>query len=420
MSPCGNQDSFNPGNDTGVSRFGGLTAPFRYPDLRVLWISTLSNQLGQGMQQVLLGWLVFDLTGSPTMVAAIFAARSAPNLVVGLVAGSVTDRLDRRTVMRISVWGMMLGTLAVSLLLFSDQFNVWQLMAFTFFLGAMQAFYMTSRQVYVYDVVGASGALGGLAAISLAQRFGQVIGALLAGWLIQWQGPAVCFLVMSASYVVGGSTLYVLRRVGDSAPLDRESIAENISNYFRALKSNRVMLSLMVSTSAVEILGFSHQALLPVLASAVLGVGPVGLGVLTAFRFVGGAVGVTALSMAGQVQRQGVLLLVVLGLFGLGQVMLGQSLTFWMALVFVALVNMMASITDVLHQTLLQRSVSNEQRGRAMGSWVVGTGTAPAGQLQIGYLAELSNTRIALLINGVSLAMLALVMAVFMPRLRRL
>ena len=55
-----------------------------------------------------------------------------------------------------------------------------------------------------------------------------------------------------------------------------------------------------------------------------------------------------------------------------------------------------------------------------MGSWVVGTGTAPAGQLQIGYLAELSNTRIALLINGVGLATLALVMAVFMPRLRRL
>ncbi|MCH8744995.1 MAG: MFS transporter, partial [Chloroflexi bacterium] len=368
-----------------------MTAPFRHPDLRVLWISTLSNQLGQGIQQVLLGWLVFDLTASPEMVGAIFAARSAPNLVVGLVAGFITDRLDRRTVMRFSVWGMMLGTLAVSLLLFSGQLNLWQLMAFTFLLGTFQAFYLTARQVYVYDVVGASGALGGLAAISLAQRIGQVIGALMAGGLIQWQGPAATFLVMSASYLFGVSTLYVLRLVGDSAPMDRESIAENILNYFRSLKSNRVMLSLMVSTAAAETLGFSHQALLPVLASVVLGVGPVGLGVLTAFRFVGGAVGVTALAMVGQVQRQGVLLLVVLGLFGLGQVMLGQSLTFWMALVFVALVNMMASITDVLHQTLLQRSVSNEQRGRAMGSWVVGTGTAPAGQLQIGYLAELSN-----------------------------
>jgi hypothetical protein len=55
-----------------------------------------------------------------------------------------------------------------------------------------------------------------------------------------------------------------------------------------------------------------------------------------------------------------------------------------------------------------------------MGSWIVGIGTAPVGQLQIGYLSELTNARIALLVNGVSLAVLALVMGVVMPRLRRL
>jgi hypothetical protein len=80
----------------------------------------------------------------------------------------------------------------------------------------------------------------------------------------------------------------------------------------------------------------------------------------------------------------------------------------------------MAAITDVLHQSLLQSSVSNEQRGRAMGSWTVAVGTAPLGHLQIGYLANLSGSRIALLVNGVGLATLALVMAVIMPRLRKL
>ena len=44
----------------------------RYPDFRVLWLSTVSNQLGWGMQQVLLGWLVFEMTGNAGMVGAIF------------------------------------------------------------------------------------------------------------------------------------------------------------------------------------------------------------------------------------------------------------------------------------------------------------------------------------------------------------
>jgi MFS family permease len=322
--------------------------------------------------------------------------------------------------MRVSVWGMMLVTLTMAVLLFTDQLAVWQLLALTFLLGSLHAFDMTSRQVYVYDVVGSSGAVSGIALINLAQRIGQVFGALLAGGLLEWLGPGFSFLAMSIGYTLGGLTLYLLRHAGDSAPLDRESMAENIVNYFRALKSNRVMLSLMISTAGVEVLGFSHQVLLPILALDILHVGAGGLGVLTAFRFLGGTLGVATVAVLGQTSRRGLFLLVTVAFFGLGQVLLGQSANFWMALTFVTFVNVMAGITDVLHQGLLQLSVSNEQRGRAIGSWVVGIGTAPAGHLEVGYLAELTSTRVALLVNGVGLAALAVIMGVLLPRLRRL
>jgi len=42
---------------------------------------------------------------------------------------------------------------------------------------------------------------------------------------------------------------------------------------------------------AAELLGFSHQVMLPVLAKEVLQVGAGGLGVLTALRFLGGCLG---------------------------------------------------------------------------------------------------------------------------------
>ena len=385
-----------------------------------MWASTFFNQLSQGMQHVALGWLIFDMTESGFMVGALFAVRSLPNLLVGLAAGSVADRLDRRAVMRSSVWGMLLTALVIAALLYTGKLSVWPLMLFAFLLGTLQAFYMTTRQVYVYDIVGSSGAVSGIASISLAQRVGEVVGALIAGWLIEWFGPTVSFLTMSASYFFGVLPIYFLRRLGGLSPSDRESLKDNLLNYFRALRSNRVILVLIISTVAAEILGFSHQVLIPVLALDVLNVGPAGLGVLIAFRSVGGAIGVTALAVLGQVKRQGAFLLVTIGLFGVSQILLGQSLTFWMAVVFVTLVNMMAAITDVLHQSLLQSSVSDEQRGRAMGSWTVAVGTAPLGQLQLGYLADLSGTRIALLVNGAGLAALALIMAVIMPRLRKL
>ena len=176
----------------------------------------------------------------------------------------------------------------------------------------------------------------------------------------------------------------------------------------------------MVSTAIAEILGFSHQVMLPILAKDVLQVGAAGLGVLTAFRFIGGTLGVGLLTVLSTERRQGMLLLVVLALFGGGEVLLGYAAHFWLAMVCVTFINVMAAAADVLHQTLLQFSVSNEQRGRAMGAWVVGVGTAPLGHLQIGYMAGLTSAQIALAVNGLALVVLTVSLAIGLPRLRRL
>ena len=398
----------------------GLRAALQAADFRRLWLATVTSQLGMGMQQVLLGWLVLAMTGSDSMVGIIFAVRSTPNLVVGLAVGALTDRLDRRRLMRLAGCGMTLITLAVTGLLLTNRLQVWQLLVYAGILGTLQALEMTARQVYVYDTLGARGAAQGIALISMAQRLGSTGGALLAGAVLQWWGAGMAFLVMSVSYGTGVGGLYALRQAGVAAPLWREPLVQNMRAYIRALRTNQAMRSLMISTAIAEVLGFSHQVMLPILSKEVLQVGAAGLGVLTAFRFLGGALGVALLTALSTVRRQGWLLLMALVLFGSSEVVLGYVAHFWLAIVCVTFINVMAAITDVLHQTLLQFSVSNEQRGRAMGAWVVGVGTAPLGHLEVGYLAGLASAQLALAVNGLALTVLAVGLAVCLPRLRHL
>ena len=402
------------------SSYQNLISALRYADLRTLIISTFANQFGQGTSHVIIGWIVLDMTGSVALLGVAFAVRSAPNLVVGLTCGPITDRYDRRMLMKIAVLGLMLTSLTLSFLVFIDLIRIWSLLGGVFSLGAFQAMYMTARQAYVYDVVGASRALSGLALIGLAQRIGQLFGALLAGYTIVFIGGSGPFLAMGIGYLIGLSCILLLVHVGESAPLQQETILENLINYFKALKSNRLLLSLMISTAGAEILGFSHQVILPILALEVLGVGAEGLGLLNSSRFVGASIGIAGLAFLGNVKRPGMLLLSTLFLFGISQILLGYAETFWLAFALVALVNIMATMSDVLHQTLLQLSVSNEQRGRAMGSWVIGIGTAPIGQLEMGTLADTTSSKTALLINGAALAALALLMSVLLPKLRKL
>ena len=69
------------------------------------------------MQQVLLSWVALAMTDSSSMVGVIFAVRSAPNLLVGFVAGAMTDRLDRRLLMRLTVGGTALASWGIAWLL---------------------------------------------------------------------------------------------------------------------------------------------------------------------------------------------------------------------------------------------------------------------------------------------------------------
>jgi MFS family permease len=268
--------------------------------------------------------------------------------------------------------------------------------------------------------VGLSNAVQGLAILSLAQRLGGVLGSLLAGVTLQWWGTSASFLVMGLSYGGGALTLWTLRHRGTAAPRVKESMWHNVMAYSRELRTNRLMQSLMLSTAGAELLGFSHQVMLPILARDVLHSGATGLGMLTAARFLGGVVGSGILTALSPMRYRGTLLLTTLACFGAGQAVLAYAASFWLALLCVMGINIMAAAVDILHMVLLQHSVANELRGRAMGAWVVGCGVAPVGHLESGYLAGVIGASLALLCNGIALIVLAGAFALCLPRLRRL
>jgi MFS family permease len=390
------------------------------PGFRLLCLVTVVIQLTFGMMQVILGWVVLGLTGSSQMVGVAFALRAAPNLLVGFVAGAVTDRLDRRLVMRCSTFGMALLSLMMAWGLWQDRVALWHVLGYAALIGTLRVFEMAARQAYVYDIVGAQNIIQGMALSATAQRIGGTLGALIAGVTLEWWGASAAFLSMGLCYGAGGILLFVLRIRGVAAPTASEALWQNIKTYARALRSDRMLRSLIASTAAAEILGFSHQAILPVLANDVLQVGAAGLGVLTAFRFVGGILGALLMTALGRTPYRGMLLLIVQGLFGIGLAMLAHATQLWSAVAWVTVINVTAMATDILHQTLLQTHVANTQRGRAMGLWIIGTGAAPIGNLEIGYLTGATSVSSALSLNGSALILLPFLLAWLIPQLRRL
>ena len=392
----------------------------RYPDFRFLWLSSVFNAVGFMGELVVLGWLLLELTDSPFMVGVGMGVRMAPFFLFGILAGSIADRVDRRNLML--VLGLALagvtGTLWV--IIISGLLVLWHLLIASFIVGSLWALYQTSRQSFAYDIVGPSHLVSGFAFISLGMRVGATGGSLAVGFLLDQIGAGPSYLLISASYLLSSLTLTFARPQKKMSPSTGTSVWQDVVEFTQEVRRNTTLLAIIVLTAAVEILGFSHQVLLPSLARDVLHVGSDGLGIMNAFRSLGGIIAVLVLLPFGDRPRKGLSYMIALLLFGGGLAILGNVSTFFGVLAAIMLINGMATLSDVFSQSMIQIAVPDRLRGRAMGGWVLAVGTAPVGQLQIGGLASAFGVAFALTVNGLALTLLAVGCFALLPRLRRL
>jgi hypothetical protein len=146
----------------------------------------------------------------------------------------------------------------------------------------------------------------------------------------------------------------------------------------------------------------------------------VGLGYLTAVRQAGGLMGLALLANLRDYRHKGLLMFVIAGAFGVGLMGFSVSSALVYFIIVLAAVNACAMSVDTLYKTLMQSNVPDEQRGRAMGSWVLSIGVAPVGHLGVGGLAAALGAQGALLLNGAILTGVSLAAALKLPKIRGL
>jgi MFS family permease len=395
-------------------------ALFRVPSFPIVWGSSLASAGAQWMERVISAWLALGLGGDAIAVGATLAVRLVPFVLFGLVAGTVSDRVPRRTILMAVAASAALLSLTLAFLFARGDAELAHLLVIGLLFGLVQVFDMTSRSAFVVDLVDRENATTAIALNAVAQRFFGAVGAAAGGLVIPLLGVTGGYLVVASLYAIGFVLLGLTRvrraRVVPTGP--PVSFRRALAGTARLIVDNRAMKMVVVASLACETFGYSHQAALPSLARDVLRTGPEGLGALTAASSLGATLAVVVIAgIPAAVPRQPLLALVLFA-WGVALALLGTSPLFAVSLGLMLLVGACASAVDVLNQTIAQMSVSEEERGRAVGVWVFSIGMNMVGLMQVGTFVVLVGAPLTFLGNGLGAALSATAIILLAPAYR--
>jgi MFS family permease len=396
-------------------------ASLRHLDYRYLWTGTLMMSAGQWVQQVTLGWLLYDLTGNSMLLGALNGLRALPFLVTGPMAGVAADRMDLRKLLLYTQWALILTAVAMGALVASPFLHVWHIFLFTLITGIAWTITEPVRMSMIPAAVPKEDLANAVALNSGGFNLMKVIGPALGGALIAWFGAAENFFVQAIAYSGVLAMIYLMYIPPHRAEAKRATALANLKEGFAYVWSTPAVLALLTLAYVPRIFAVPYQTLMPVFQKDVLKIGPEGLGLLMAAPGVGAVIAVLMLASLGhRIRRQGMLLvgsIVVLGGF---LIFFSQITWFPLALVTLVIVGMFQMFFLASTATILQLIVPDELRGRVLSLYMLDRGFMPLGALFAGTTAHFIGAPLTVATMGASVIVLVLLVAWRVPAIRTL
>lgn len=362
------------------------------------------------MQATIAAWLMATLTPSALMVALVQTASMAPALLFGLVAGTLSDIVDRRKVVLSTQLLLLTATLGLGAATLVGMIVPASLLALTFVIGVGFTFYMPAQQALVNDLVPREELPPAVALSAVAFNVARAGGPALAGAATAWLGSGRALLASAVFFVVMIGSLRGVSVAHASIPGVPETLLSGVRSGLRYVRHSPALRALITRNLSFSLCASALWALLPVVARDQLGLGASGFGVLLGFFGAGAVVG--ALWMPRHLQSRSLGAVVTAGhlLWIVAALTIAAAPGFFVAAAGTgaagaAWVTVLASLAAGT-----QSSAPGWVRARAVSTNLVAIqASLAAGSAVWGALASAAGTRIAV---AVSAAVMLLLLAV--------
>ncbi len=396
------------------------TTPLRTPAYRRLWVAGIVTVVGAQLTVVAVPLQVYALTRSSAYVGLTGAFALVPLVVFGLWGGALADAVDRRTLLLISTTGIGVTSVAFWVQAAAGVDSVWLVLALLAVQTAFFGINQPTRSAIIPRLLPLEQVAAANALNMTVFQLGAIAGPVLAGVALAFTSLATLYLVDSVLLL---ATLWAVLRLPALPPFvagRRAGLAE-VADGFRVLAVNKVLLASFVVDIIAMVAGMP-RALFPEMAARSFGgsaEGGAALGLLFAGIAIGALAGGVFSGKLPGVRRQGVAVIVAIGLWGVCMIGFGLAAgagVLWLAVVFLALGGAADTVSSVYRSTILIQAAGDEVRGRLQGVFTVVVAGGPRlGDVTHGAAAAVVGTTAAAAGGGVVVVVGVALAAVVLP-----
>ncbi|HVZ26659.1 MAG TPA: MFS transporter [Sediminibacterium sp.] len=396
-----------------LSKIGTFRA-FKSRNYQLFFWGQLISRIGMWTQRTAVVWVIYTLTHSTVMIGLTYFAEQFPSFLLSIPGGIVADRYNRYKIMMLTQIASAIQAIALTVLVFAGHLVVWQILALSVLLGAINAFDVPARQPLVHDIIDDRDDLPNAIALnSTLNNLSRLIGPALAGILLAKFGADICFLLNALSFAAVIICLLLMHLPKHSHPVVKKKMLTDLAEGFRYIRKTKEIRRILLLLTSVCLLVLPYNTLLPVYAKVIFNGDSITFGYLNSFIGLGAVTGAFTLASLKPGSDFKKLLLINTVLLGISLLFFSYTTYFPLSLAIAVICGFGTMAFVPICNTILQMESDEHMRGRVISYFAMAAfGTLPLGSVITGAISRWVNTPTVIFSQGI----LALVIAVLAYR----
>lgn len=326
------------------------------------------SNIGSAFTTFVFPLMILKLTGSAFQVGIVSALSFIPYAILGLPAGALIDRLNKKTIMKCADIIRLISYLSIPVLSFYNMLSIFQIYVVAIISGIGLVFHSISEVSIIPSIVKEEDLASANSYIYATQNVSEFLGPIIGGLLYTYMGYSILIFIDSMTFLLSFFSLILIKietkSIFNQEKLSGKNFLSDVKVGFDYLLSNSTIRVMAVVVSLSNLIISPYYIYIVMFVKEDMNQSSQALGLVLGISSLGALIGSLSASFLLKLFNFGKLIVIILFLDTIFRLMLPFSTYIFILIPLLGLTYMTQSILNIAIITLRQKKWSEHMLGR--------------------------------------------------------